>query len=641
MHPSVNPRRMLPAGVTLVVGALLAGLLSFATPAPARAAELPGSILEGGYIISDAAFFDSDALSAGQIQSFLNARVPTCRATSGPPCLKDFVTDLPAKAADRYCSSVARRDDATAAEVISAVAAACGISPKVILVMLQKEQGLVTSTAPSNWSYRAAMGQACPDTAPCDAAAAGFVNQVYLGARQLQVYTKNPTWFSYRAGQVNTIKWHPNNACGSSRVYIQNQATANLYIYTPYRANVAALAAGWASGDSCSAYGNRNFYNYYVAWFAPGASSSSGAPAQIPACTVPASGDIAAASGTRTVTRSTTRRTAPTFVCDTGSSSLSAGATVTATGTYGAWTRATSGGKTVWVLSNALSGATTGTGAGDSCAVPSSSSISAASGTAVVATDRLNARKAPTTACTTGVVQIARGEKYTRTGTYGSWWRLEIGGASYWSHSDYLSLESTPTPAPAPTVKGTPITPVTREMNETATLRVAPSPDADAVMELTTGTKVRATATSGSWRFVHRGSRSGWLPASTIRRVQPTVSVLMRVTDDLNLRSAASTTGTVLALLAPRRLVIVEAGSGGWRMIRSGSLQGWVARSYLEPVTAVTTTNLNLRTSPTTSSRVQTVVPKGTTVTVRERSGVWRKVIVGSRTGWMAATYLR
>jgi len=63
------------------------------------------------------------------------------------------------------------------------VQVACGISAKVILVTLQKEQGLVTSRAPSEYALRAAMGMACPDTAPCDAAFAGLARDTnrYVG----------------------------------------------------------------------------------------------------------------------------------------------------------------------------------------------------------------------------------------------------------------------------------------------------------------------------------------------------------------------------------------------------------------------------------------------------------------------------
>jgi hypothetical protein len=52
-------------------------------------------------------------------------------------------------------------------------------------------------------------------------------------------------------------------------VLIQNQATAGLYNYTPYQPNAAALAAGYGTGDSCSAYGNRNFWLYFRDWFGP------------------------------------------------------------------------------------------------------------------------------------------------------------------------------------------------------------------------------------------------------------------------------------------------------------------------------------------------------------------------------------
>ncbi len=52
-----------------------------------------------------------------------------------------------------------------------------------------------------------------------------------------------------------------------SNVNIVNLATAALYDYTPYQPNAAALAAGYGTGDSCSSYGNRNFYLYFNDWF--------------------------------------------------------------------------------------------------------------------------------------------------------------------------------------------------------------------------------------------------------------------------------------------------------------------------------------------------------------------------------------
>jgi hypothetical protein len=73
-------------------------------------------------------------------------------------------------------------------ELIYRIQVACGVSAKVILVTLQKEQGLTTSDAPSDWNLQAAMGASCPDTAPCDPAYSGVGPQIVQGVRQIKIY---------------------------------------------------------------------------------------------------------------------------------------------------------------------------------------------------------------------------------------------------------------------------------------------------------------------------------------------------------------------------------------------------------------------------------------------------------------------
>ncbi|TFV83808.1 cell wall-binding repeat-containing protein [Microbacterium sp. dk485] len=353
-HTRERPRRASKLAVLALAGVLLGSALGAASPSGSAQAA-GGSIFDGGMIISDAEFFDGAAMSAAQVQAFLNDKGGSCvPAPGGPACIKDYRADLPAMAADRYCKAVPGKARATAAEIIAAAGQACGISPRVLLVMLQKEQSLVTRTKPTTTHYDKALGQSCPDTAPCDPRAAGFVNQMYLGARQQQIYVQNPTWYNYRPGRVNTIQWHPDKAaCGTSQVYIHNQATANLYIYTPYRPNIAALAAGWGTGDDCSSYGNRNFYNYYAQWFR----GVTGAPAaQVAPCTVPPATEIAPRGDRLVVTAaSLNARGAPTTACGTGAVSLAKGTVVQASGTYGAWTRASVNGVQMWLTTKYLS----------------------------------------------------------------------------------------------------------------------------------------------------------------------------------------------------------------------------------------------------------------------------------------------
>jgi len=288
MRPPARPLAARPKALTALLGALLmvAGVL-VSVPAQAapvaetaiaqttpkadsgivRAADL--SQFRPGNIVSDAVFYNGSTMSEAQIQAFLNSKVTACR--SGYVCLKDKTDLTRAIGADAMCNAYNGGGVESAARIIFKVAQACGINPQALIVMLQKEQGLVTDTYPYDSQYRIAMGQGCPDTAACDSRYFGFFNQVHGAAWQLKRYANPPgtsnyfTW--YAPGKTWNVRYHPNIDCGSSPVYIENKATAALYYYTPYQPNAAALRAGYGTGDGCSSYGNRNFYQYFTDWF--------------------------------------------------------------------------------------------------------------------------------------------------------------------------------------------------------------------------------------------------------------------------------------------------------------------------------------------------------------------------------------
>ncbi|SFR42403.1 hypothetical protein SAMN04488591_1275 [Microbacterium azadirachtae] len=246
-------------------------------PSSMRPMTLAG--FQAGNIISDAVFTNNSTMSAQQIQDFFNAKVPSCQ--SGYTCLKDFRVTSQNRPADGYCSGYTGVANESAASIIYRVSQSCNINPQVLIVMLQKEQGLVTHTWPSSWRYDSALGQGCPDDAPCDPSYVGFFQQIYGAARQMQIYMEG-RWFTwYAPGNTWSILYNPNQACGSGPVFVSNKATAALYYYTPYQPNAAALAAGYGEGDGCSAYGNRNFYNYFTDWFGSTQSSAPSAAAQV------------------------------------------------------------------------------------------------------------------------------------------------------------------------------------------------------------------------------------------------------------------------------------------------------------------------------------------------------------------------
>jgi len=245
----------------------LVAALFVAQQAP-EARAVTGSEFDPGFIISDQVFFKGDAISEAQTQSFLEAMAPSCAGANGVTCLKNYTQSTTSRAASASAGCAAYNGAANerASRILVKVGVACGINPQVLIVMLQKEQGLVTKSSPTPSNYRIAMGYGCPDTAPCDAQFYGFYNQVYKAAWQLKIYGASPSSWRYHVGNV-AVQFHPNAGCGSTVVNIRNQATASLYNYTPYQPNASALANLRGLGDSCGSYGNRNFWVYFNDWF--------------------------------------------------------------------------------------------------------------------------------------------------------------------------------------------------------------------------------------------------------------------------------------------------------------------------------------------------------------------------------------
>lgn len=256
--------RLLAVVLATVVG-LTGSMLALESPS---AAAIDGADFDPEFIIDDALFYDGYAMSAAEIQSFLDAKIGTCL---NDKCLNVAVVPFESRArrlspdTGRLVCEAVEGGNLRVSELIYRVQVACSISAKVILATLHKEQGLITKRQPSEWALSHAMGWACPDSTGCNAAFAGLGIQIYMGTRQLM---------TYKAGEFNRqpgthfITYHPDGSrCGGTTLNVRNYATAALYNYTPYQPNAAALANLNGTGDSCSSYGNRNFWNFYYSWF--------------------------------------------------------------------------------------------------------------------------------------------------------------------------------------------------------------------------------------------------------------------------------------------------------------------------------------------------------------------------------------
>jgi hypothetical protein len=308
--------------------AILLGTTStilFACLSPTASAA-SASAWNAGRIIDNKIFTDKTSMTIADIQNFLNSKVGTSsygtpgqcdtngtktselgggtRAQYGTThnnpapftCLKDYyevpkITPGPAVPASNYGGAAIPAGAESAANLIYDAAQLYNISPKVLLVTIQKESAgpLITDDWPFKSQYTYAMGAHCPDSGPngtanCDPNYSGFSIQIAESAALLRYYLDNMSqpWWPYKKVGLNAIQFSPATACGSTNVNIENSATAALYTYTPYQPNQAALNNLYGLGDSCSAYGNRNFWRTFSDWFgSPTSVKLSGGPSAV------------------------------------------------------------------------------------------------------------------------------------------------------------------------------------------------------------------------------------------------------------------------------------------------------------------------------------------------------------------------
>ena len=195
-----------------------------------------------GYIISDFQMSNYTSMSEADIQNFLKSK-NSCndrnlsKYTTGDK-VGHFSESSPPRTwhvADGHfvCMADEVFNGGTAAHIIWQAAQDYKINPQVLIVLLEKEQSLVTDTFPHSQQYRSATGYGCPDTAPCSEKYYGLQNQVRNAAALFRTVL-NGGWTNYPLGN-NYVQYNPNPACGGSVINIQNLATSALYRYTPYQ----------------------------------------------------------------------------------------------------------------------------------------------------------------------------------------------------------------------------------------------------------------------------------------------------------------------------------------------------------------------------------------------------------------------
>lgn len=205
-------------------------ILLFLTPLP-KVAALE---FNPNFIIADDDIFNSSAMSLEAVRNFIKSK---------GGFLKDYIVTV-----DVVNEPIRQMP---AADFIYERAVQNGINPKFILVLLQKEQSLITDANPTDRSLDYATGYGCPDSGGCSDRWRGFAKQVNSASLQFKDYIDNPQSYRYQVGQTYTFNDNRANVGLTTTVVTPlSKATAALYNYTPHVYN-----------------GNYNFWKLWHEWF--------------------------------------------------------------------------------------------------------------------------------------------------------------------------------------------------------------------------------------------------------------------------------------------------------------------------------------------------------------------------------------
>lgn len=165
-------------------------------------------------ILTDAELFDGNALSRTAIQRFLESKgsaLATVTATvAGVPKL--------------------------VSEMVYEIGKEYGISQKFLLTKLQQEQGLIERSTATEKQLDWATGYSCFNNR-CNEKYRGIYAQLDAAADTQRIYAQR-NYFSYSVGRETK----------TSDGYVvkpANQATANLYIYTPYHGSLTGIGGNF------------------------------------------------------------------------------------------------------------------------------------------------------------------------------------------------------------------------------------------------------------------------------------------------------------------------------------------------------------------------------------------------------------
>ncbi|NLI61700.1 MAG: SH3 domain-containing protein, partial [Clostridiales bacterium] len=207
----------------------------------------------------------------------------------------------------------------------------------------------------------------------------------------------------------------------------------------------------------------------------------------------------------------------------------------------------------------------------------------------IVTASSLNVRSGPSTK-NHKVGMVAKGKRLTILGTQGSWYRISFNGKDAYVHSNYVRLESTSTP-PSSTVTG--IATVTAS---SLNVRSGAGTGYKRIGSLPRNRQVELLGKQGSWYKIKFASGTGYVHGDYLKigssanngsnnsgnqdKTQQRTGTVNA--SALNVRTGPGTGYARVGLLPRGAKVTITGESGSWYKIQSGSINGYVSKTYIK-----------------------------------------------------------
>ena len=287
--------------------------------------------------------------------------------------------------------------------------------------------------------------------------------------------------------------------------------------------------------------------------------------------------------------------------------------------------------------------------------------------------------RAAASATSAKLTSIPRGATVTVLEKGTTWSRISYGGFTGYVMTQYLKFEggSTAQPTGTPTPGGSTATVIASRLN----MRASASTTGALLTKIPNGATVTVLGTTGAWSHIRYGSYTGYVMSQYLRingnsTAQPTAAPTQEPTAEptigtatvtsgsrLNMRSAKSTSASVVTRIPSGATVGVISYASDWSKVTYNGYTGYVSSPYIsmngsQTETPATTkpddgktyktvtisgsaTKLNMRSGAGTGYALVGQVPKGTRVELLSDQGEWSQISYNGLNGYVMSAYLK